>query len=171
MLLPHLTVVIAALLASAIATAGAQTTYRWTDKATGQTVFSDQAAPPGARGVAAKESRPPAGESRLPYATLVAAEKFPVTLYTAANCAEACADARRLLNGRGVPFAETMVKNQDEAAELARELGGEAGFPAIRVGRQSFVGFAASSWNSLLDLAGYPKSAPYGSKPSGAFAQ
>ena len=40
--LPHPAVVIAALLASAIATAGAQTTYRWTDKATGQPLRDHQ---------------------------------------------------------------------------------------------------------------------------------
>ncbi|MDQ5907446.1 MAG: hypothetical protein QG590_1931, partial [Pseudomonadota bacterium] len=27
------------------------------------------------------------------------------------------------------------------------------------------------AWNNLLDLAGYPKTAPFGSKPSGAFAK
>jgi hypothetical protein len=43
--------------------------------------------------------------------------------------------------------------------------------PALKVGKQSFRGFEAAAWNNLLDLAGYPKTAPYGSKPSGGLAK
>ena len=107
----------------------------------------------------------------MPYATRQAAEKFPVTLYTAANCMEACKQARELLNGRGIPFSEKMLKSEEEIAELTKKLGSEAATPSIFVGQQSFKGFEAGTWNNLLDLAGYPKSAPYGAKKSGAFAQ
>ena len=159
----------AALLAAAAA--GAQTTYRWIDKSSGQTVFSDQAPPPGARQVVKQTSAAQVDDQQLPYATRQAAEKFPVTLYTTANCIEACQQARNLLNGRGIPFAEKMLKNEQEFAELARLLSSEAGVPSLLVGQQSLRGLADDAWNNLLDLAGYPKSAPYGARPSGAFAK
>ena len=152
------------------ATAGvAQTTYRWTDKS-GQTIYSDQPPPAGARQVV-KSGAPERGdEPPLPYATRRAAERFPVTLYTAANCVEPCERARDLLNARGVPFAEKLLTSEDELAELARQLGGEANVPTLYVGRQHVTGFESVAWNNLLDLATYPKTAPYGAKPSGVFA-
>lgn len=147
----------------------AQTTYRWVDKS-GQTIYSDQPPPAGARQVV-KSGAPERGdEPQLPYATRRAAEKFPVTLYTAANCVEPCERARALLNARGVPFTEKLLKSEDELAELARESGGEANVPTLYVGRQYVTGFESVAWNNLLDLAAYPKTAPYGAKPSGAFA-
>lgn len=152
-------------------TAGAQTTYRWIDKATGQTVFSDQPPPPGAKAVEMKEGPSKADDRQLPFAVRQAAEKYPVTLYTSANCAEICTNARTLLNGRGVPFSEKLLTSQEEVAEVAKQMGKEAFIPGLRVGTQNFAGLEASSWNNLLDLAGYPKAAPYGSKPSGAFPQ
>ena len=151
--------------------AGAQTTYRWVDQNTGQTVFSDQAPPPGARQVVKQTGEAPGDDAQLPYATRQAAEKFPVTLFTTANCVEACQQARSLLNARGTPFAEKMLKSDQEFAELARLLGGEAGVPSLQVGSQSLRGLADDAWNNLLDLAGFPKSAPYGARPSGAFAR
>ena len=152
------------------ATAGvAQTTYRWIDR-NGQTIYSDQPPPADARQVV-KIGAPERGdEAPLPYATRRAAERFPVILYTAANCVEPCERARALLNGRGVPFTEKLLKSEDELAELARELGGEANVPTLYVGRQHVTGFESVAWNNLLDLATYPKTAPYGAKPSGAFA-
>ena len=162
-----------ALFCAAVALAapcGAQTTYRWIDKS-GQTVYSDQPPPAEARAGETKEGRGRDNERPLPYATRQAAEKYPVTLYTAANCTDACASARALLNGRGVPFAEKMINNPEEAAEIGKQMGNESFIPGLKVGSQNFPGFEAGSWNNLLDLAGYPKTAPYGSKSSGAFPQ
>lgn len=152
--------------------AGAQTTtYRWVDKTTGQTVYSDQPPPPGAKQVVTLSGQQRGDEPQMPFATRQAAEKFPVTLYTAANCTDVCKQARDLLNGRGVPFSEKMLKTEEETAELAKKLGGEASVPSLFVGQQSFKGLESGAWNNLLDLAGYPKSAPYGAKPSGTFAK
>ncbi len=159
-----------ALLATSLA--GAQTTYRWVDKTTGQTVYSDQEPPPGAKQVVKRTGNTTSGdEQQLPYATRQAAEKFPVTLYTAANCLEVCKQSRDLLNGRGIPFSEKMIKSEEEIAELSKKLGSEASIPSLLVGQQSFKGFESGAWNNLLDLAGYPKSAPFGAKQSGAFAK
>jgi len=155
----------------AAATAGAQTTYRWIDKITGLTVYSDQAPPPGAKQVVKTSGEARVDEQQLPYATRQAAEKFPVTLYTAANCVDACQQARSLLNGRGIPFSENMLKSEDEQVELGRKLGGEAAVPSLFVGQQSLRGFEYTAWNNLLDLAGYPKAAPYGVRSPGTFAK
>ena len=165
----RLALVVAALLAATLA--GAQTTYRWIDPKTGKTVFSDLPPPPGAKQVVKHRGEPPVDERQLPYATRQAAQKFPVTLYTTANCGEACQQARSLLNGRGIPFAEKELKSDEELAELARLLGSEAAVPSLLVGQQSLRGLSGDAWNELLDLAGYPKSAPYGATPSGALAK
>lgn len=172
--LPALPVFRLALLISALllsAQASAQTTYRWIDPKTGTTVISDQQPPPGAKQIVKRGTDDNESEPQIPYATRQATEKFPVILYTSANCVDGCKQARDLLNGRGIPFAEKMINTQSEIDELGKQLGGEVSVPSVFVGRQSFKGFEPGAWNNLLDLAGYPKSAPYGAKPSGAFAK
>ena len=165
----RLVILSAALLTAPLA--DAQTTYRWVDQSTGHTMFSDQPPPPGAKQVVTITAKERIDEQQLPYATRQAAEKFPVTLYTAATCIEECKQARDVLNRRGIPFSEKMLKSNEELAELSKKLGSEAAVPSIIVGQQSFTGLESGAWNNLLDLAGYPKSAPYGARPSGAFAR
>ena len=166
----HIILLAAALTASPLA--GAQTTYRWVDQKTGQTVFSDQPPPPGTPGVVKVGSESSESSPQVPYATRQAAEKYPVTLYTAASCTDACTQARDLLNQRGVPFTEKMLNSEEDQAEFAKQMGSkEAMVPSLTVGQQRFRGLESGAWNNLLDLAGYPKSAPFGAKPSGTFAQ
>ncbi|MEI7428966.1 MAG: glutaredoxin family protein [Betaproteobacteria bacterium] len=165
----HLSLLLIALLFGSFAQA--QTTYRWVDKATGQTIFSDQPPPPGTKAVSTRISDDKGDEQPLPYATRQAADKFPVALFTTSNCLEACKQGRDLLNSRGIPFSEKLLQSQEEYAELSKKLGSEAVFPSIFVGQQNFKGFENGAWNNLLDLAGYPASAPYGAKPSGVFAK
>lgn len=169
MLTVRFVLLIAALIGSSLASA--QTTYRWIDKTTGQTVFSDQPPPAGAKQVFKQSGKETGDKPQLPYAIRQAAEKFPVTLYTTANCAEACKQARDLLNGRGIPFAERMLKTEEDSAELTKKLGSEAAIPSLFVGQQGLKGIEPTAWNNLLDLAGYPQTAPYGTKPSGLFAK
>lgn len=161
--------ILAATLLSAVP-AGAQTTYRWIDPKTGGTVISDFPPPPGARQVTMRKGEESGDAQPLPFAVRQAAEKYPVTLYTAASCVDECRQARELLNGRGVPFSEKMLQTTAEIAELKKLLGGEATVPALSVGRQINGSFAAATWNNLLDLAGYPKNAPYGARPAGSAA-
>jgi hypothetical protein len=149
------------------ALAFAQTTYRWVDAA-GQTVFSDQAPPLGAKQVVKINNAISGDEQQLSYAMRQAVEKFPVVLYTTSKCADVCAQARAFLNDRGVPFSERSLASEEEMAELEKILGSAAAIPSITVGRQSFKGFEAGAWNNLLELATYPKSASYGSKRPGA---
>jgi glutaredoxin len=169
--MPKLRLVIlsAALLTTSLAVA--QNTYRWVDKDTGQTIFSDQPPPPGAKHVVTITAGERIDEQQLPYATRQAAEKFPVTLYTTATCVDECKQARDMLNRRGIPFLEKMLKSNEESAELSKILGSEAAVPSLIVGQQTFKGLDSGAWSNLLDLAGYPKSAPYGARPSGTFAR
>lgn len=139
-------------------------TYRWVDS-TGRTVFSDTP-PPGKAKNVAKSGETSDGSDNLPFATKLAMEKFPVTLYTAADCTTDCKQARELLNSRGVPFTEKSLQKKEEFDELSA-LVGDAFVPSLKVGKQSARGFSAGAFNNLLDLAGYPKTAPYGSKPAG----
>lgn len=150
--------------------AGAQTTYRWIDRASGQTVFSDQPPPPGSKLLESRPGRPAVSDPASNYALRQAVEKYPVTLYTMTRCLDPCRLARELLNRRGIPFAETRVDTAEMQDELAARLGGEISIPSLFVGTQIFRGFEATAWNNLLDLASYPTSAPYGAKPSGVFA-
>ena len=143
-------------------------TYRWVDP-TGRTVVSDTP-PPGRAHSVAKAGTSNENTDGLPYAVKKAAEEFPVVLYTSADCVNLCKEARDLLNARGVPFSEKMMQKQEDIDEL-KQLVGDASVPALKIGKQSFRGFEAGAYNNLLDLAGYPKTAPYGSKPAGGLSK
>lgn len=174
----HTLSVLAVLLGVVLTTpAAAQTTYRWIDKASGQTVYSDQPPPPGVRystqgrtstGEASDEASTtaPSSPSSPSYAVRQAAAKYPVVLYTAAHCTDPCQQARTLLNGRGVPFAERMLGTPKDIEDFTKRFGDAAGIPSMSVGQQTVSGLETGAWNNLLDLAGYPKTAPYGSKPA-----
>jgi len=150
-----------------VCTSGFAETYRWVD-ATGRVIISDSP-PPGKPKNVLKADTSEAGDG-LPFAVKRAAEAFPVTLFTSADCVADCKNARELLNGRGVPFTEKMVQTAEEFAEL-KALVGDAFVPALKVGNQRVRGFEAASYNNLLDLAGYPAKALPGSKPSGGLSK
>lgn len=130
-------------------------TYRWTDSA-GRTVISDT--PPTGR-QAARTLPSDSGGTGIPAALKNALENYPVTLFTAINCESECQKARDLLKGRGIPFAEKTLKSADEAAEL-KQLVGDHSVPTLRVGKQHVRGLDVGGYDSLLDLAGYPKAPP-----------
>jgi len=81
--------------------------------------------------------------------------RFPVTLYSSTDCAP-CESGRRMLQGRGVPFTERRVANEDDAEALNRLTGGRS-VPTLTIGSQALRGFAESDWQSYLDAAGYPR--------------
>lgn len=143
-------------------------TYRWVDTA-GHVIVSDTPPPGKARSVAKTGDAAESADS-LPFATKKAAENFPVTLYTSPDCVNECKQARDLLNGRGVPFTEKMIQKQEDIDELKKVIG-DAFVPSLKVGKDSSRGMNVSGYNNLLDLAGYPKTAPYGSKPSGGLSK
>jgi glutaredoxin len=83
------------------------------------------------------------------------AAKYPVTLYTTADCAP-CEEARQLLAQRGVPYSEKRVVTEDDAAAL-QALFGARTVPSLTIGSQALRGLAAAEWNAYLDAAGYPR--------------
>jgi glutaredoxin len=96
-----------------------------------------------------------ASDSTLPFDLRQVASRYPVTLFTAADCPP-CDSGRQLLQQRGVPFAERQVVSQDDAAALERAVGGRT-VPALTIGAQALRGLSQAEWSSFLDAAGYPK--------------
>jgi glutaredoxin len=139
--------------------------YRWVDSATGRTVISDTPPPRSAKDIK-KTSDLTSNPEGLTFAVRKAVENFPITLYTSADCLAECKNARDLLNGRGAPFTEKMVQSAEDQ-EALKKLVGDLFIPSLKIGQQTMRGFEPTGYNNLLDLAGYPKTAPLGSKPSG----
>ena len=81
--------------------------------------------------------------------------RFPVTLYSSADCPP-CELGRSLLQQRGVPFSERLVGSDDDLAALQRLTAGRT-VPALTVGGQALRGFQEVDWQATLDLAGYPR--------------
>jgi len=155
---PELRWLLATVLAGCAFALSAQTMYRYVDP-TGRVVYSDQPPPPAAKGVEAKRLPPNVIETDpVPLAAKEAAEKYPVTLYTF-DC-DVCKQAEALLAKRGVPFTTVTVSDEDGAAKL-KALTGKQSAPVLQVGeKQIITGFNPSRWQSVLDDAGYPKTAP-----------
>ena len=140
--------------------------YRWTDPVTGRTVISDLPPPGNVKQTRKTQDTTPTSEGRS-FALQRAMAKFPVTLYTAPDCSDYCAQARQLLKGRGIPFTEKVLKTAEDIAE-AKAAFGDAFVPLLKVGRQNVRGFDAASYNNLLDLAEYPAAAALGNKSTGS---
>jgi glutaredoxin len=96
-----------------------------------------------------------ASGNELPLELRQAAQRYPVTLYTAKDC-PACEAARRLLQTRGVPYAERVVGSEEDAAAMERAAGGRS-VPTLTIGQQPLRGLAESDWTAYLDAAGYPR--------------
>jgi glutaredoxin len=94
-------------------------------------------------------------ELALPAELRAAMQRHPVTLYTSDSCAP-CDSGRRLLQQRGVPFAERRIGTEEDAAALERLVGART-VPALSIGSQPLRGFNDADWASYLDVAGYPK--------------
>ena len=140
--------------------AQAQSVYRSVGP-DGKITFSDRALGAAEPKPALREpaSAAPAGQdaslSALPYSLRQTAMRFPVTLYTSADCAP-CASARNLLQGRGIPFNERTVKSNEDIDALQR-LSKNTSLPFATIGTQQLSGFSDLEWKQYLDAAGYPK--------------
>ena len=143
-----------ALLLLTASTAHAQQVYRIVGP-DGKVTFSDR--PP----AAGKDS--PAGTKvtsggttnpALPYELKQIAAKYPVTLYTSANC-NPCTNAKALLKQRGVPYTEKSIASNDDLAAL-QKLSGDSQLPFGTIGSQQIKGFSSLEWAQYLDAAGYP---------------
>jgi glutaredoxin len=146
--------------------ADAQTNvYRWVDK-DGKVHFSDTPPPPEVKIVTQKRVGGGGGDaSNLPYATQVAMQKFPVTIYTAPECGDLCNRGRDLLVRRGIPFSERDPQNKPADAAALKALIGSLEVPVLVIGESRVKGFEEGMWNSALDTAGYPRTAIPGARP------
>lgn len=93
--------------------------------------------------------------AQLPLELRQTAARFPVTLYTAPDCTP-CDNGRRLLQSRGVPYAEKQIKDDADLEAVARLSDGRD-VPVLTVGKQVLRGFSEGEWQNTLDLATYPR--------------
>lgn len=136
--------------------AQAQTIYRIVG-ADGSVTFSDKipAVTDNATALGSGGRPLPAGNAALPNELRLAVGKYPVTLYTSANCGP-CGQGRELLNGRGIPFTEKTVSTPADASALQR-ISGDNSLPLLTIGSQQIRGFSDMEWTQFLDAADYPK--------------
>jgi glutaredoxin len=159
-------IMVAVCIATASAPLAAAQLYQWKD-AQGRMMYSDQPPPASVTNAQQKSFKGNLIESGESYATKTAREKYPITLYASA-CGAPCDQARKLLNDRGVPFSNKDTQASPDAQAELKKLTGKLSVPVIVVGSERIDGFETEQWNAALDRAGYPKSAPPGSKPSPA---
>jgi len=114
-----------------------------------------------------RNATPVAEGPALPADLRLIAQRYPVTLYTAADCPP-CDAGRQLLQQRGVPFTEKRVLSEDDAVVLERAVGGRT-VPGLTIGSQPLRGLSAPDWTAYLDAAGYPRESrlPRGWQASG----
>ena len=154
------TLLSAAFIAALFAAAPAQAQLYRSVGPDGTVTYSDKppanAAPNrSARGAAGASDQGGGSGGALPYELAQVAGRYPVTLYTAKECAP-CDQGRSLLAGRGIPFNEKTVATNDDIAALKR-LGNDGNLPMVTIGGQRLNGFSEPDWSRYLDAAGYPK--------------
>ena len=150
------------LLLAATATLFAAQLYRWVDEK-GNVEYRDTPPPSSAKKVEQLSVGGSSVEaSSLPFSVQQAAKNFPVTLWNSA-CGAPCDQARAHLSRRGVPHTE---KDPQSDIEAFKKLTGGLDVPVIYVGSNRIKGYLESEWDSALDIAGYPRTAPPGFKPA-----
>jgi glutaredoxin len=140
----------------AIGPAAAGKLYKWVDK-DGNLHYTDQPPPPEAKSAEQKKFGDNASDAPVSYAAQQAAKIFPVTLYSANQCGDACSKASALLSQRGVPFTEKDARDPAAGEELKGLTGGKLEVPVMKLGAQVLRGYEEGAWNAALDAAGYPK--------------
>jgi glutaredoxin len=139
--------------------------YRWVDK-DGKVHYSDTPPVEPQKNLTQKRVGGGYGQSsQLPYATQIAMQKSPVTLYTGADCGDPCKSGRELLSKRGIPYSERDAQGNAEDAEALKKLVGSLEVPVLTVGANKVKGYEEGAWNAALDGAGYPRTALPGQVP------
>jgi glutaredoxin len=133
--------------------------YRWVDSQ-GKVHYGDVPPVDADQVETMKFNDAAAPDEYLPYETRRAQQNFPVTLYVADNCADPCNQARALLDKRGIPFSEKTLRTKEEI-DAFKALYDFDSVPALFIGKTLLKDFLADQWNNELDIAGYPKTAPY----------
>ena len=91
----------------------------------------------------------------LPYALQQIVSRYPVTLYTTADCAP-CINARIMLTQRGVPYTErSVISNED--IDAYKRISNDTSLPMATIATQQLKGYEETEWTKYLDAAGYPK--------------
>jgi glutaredoxin len=137
--------------------------FRWTD-AKGNVHYSDQPPPTGNQAVKVKGKGNVIDVDKESYESRLARDRNPVVLFVS-NCGPVCDQARNHLNQRGVAFTVKDPSKEPEIGVELKKLVGALEVPVIVVGKTHTKGFDPSSWDSLLDAAGYPKSPLIPSRP------
>ncbi len=137
------------------ASAGAQQLYKWVAP-DGTVSYSDKPPPSNTAKVEKKSYGGGSSNDDLPFELANAAKNNPVVFYSSPSCAP-CDLGRKLLNDRGIPFAEKTVNNNDDVNQLVK-LTGSTNMPALTVGSTKQTGFSADQWNNVLTAASYPAS-------------
>jgi glutaredoxin len=151
----------------------AQAAYKWIGP-DGKVTYSDLPPPSDVKllkapaGIAIASPEPVGG---LPYALKQSVNKYPVTLFSTAECA-GCKMAREMLAKRGIPYAEKSIASAADIEQMKKLGFAEATLPSIMVGKEKSVGFEAGAYERLFDAAGYPKTSilPSAYKPGAAEA-
>jgi glutaredoxin len=141
-----------AIMTTAIGQLYAQQVYKSVDK-TGRVTYSEVPPLPGSGEKLTGDS---ASSVPLPYALQQVVSRYPVTLYTTAECGP-CINARLMLTQRGVPFTERTVSSNEDITAYKR-LNIDNNFPLATIAAQQLKGYEESEWTKYLDAAGYPKS-------------
>lgn len=138
--------------------------YRWVD-GSGGVHYTDQQPPATVKQVKTLSGKGNVVEStKESFEAKMAREKNPVTLYGGA-CGPICDEAQAFLKKRGIVFEHKDPSKEPEYAVEVKKLTGSLEIPVILVGKTHQKGFEASSWGSLLDAAGYPKTPLIPPKP------
>jgi glutaredoxin len=159
--------VLAVLIAAASTSIHADGFFKWTDPATGATVYSSE--PPAAAVKSVEQKRivrSTIETSNLPYGVQHAVKRSPIVLYVS-DCGEYCTAARAYLAKRGVPFTERNPQQPKFAEQLKKVSGGTLPVPFLMVGTKAIPGFDEAKYAAALETAGYPRSslASLGAKP------
>ncbi|MEN9544123.1 MAG: hypothetical protein RLZZ598_956 [Pseudomonadota bacterium] len=123
----------------------------------GRITYTDR--PPVSQDVRVQPLNPlggPAPQPALPAVLRDTASRYPVALYTAADCG-ACDMARNYLKQRGIPFSETTVNTAADSAAFRQRFTGSSSVPLLTIGSQRLESFDQQAWSGYLDAAGYPK--------------
>ena len=141
-----------AIITPAISNLYAQQVYKSVDK-NGRVTYSEVPPLPGSGDKLTGES---AANPSLPYSLQQVVSRYPVTLYTTADCGP-CINARLMLTQRGVPFAERTVSSNEDITAYKR-INSDNNFPLVTIATQQLKGYEETEWTKYLDAAGYPKS-------------
>ncbi|MFQ5993588.1 MAG: glutaredoxin domain-containing protein [Acidiferrobacterales bacterium] len=132
--------------------------YKWVDQ-NGNVTYHDRPPPTeGGYRVESKTFKLRSGEPRGPTSNdaSVAAEKYPVIIYSTPQCTS-CDLARAYLGKRNVPFTDKNVQGNRELLKELQDKTGSLTVPTIMIGEKVMKGYLESLLAGELDAAGYPK--------------